>query len=614
MVSFQFQSPEFLYLLLIVPVLFFASHVWKLKSDKHISLISKAYLFQKRKSYFSELLALVFLLIALARPQANPRYEETYFTGTDMIFTLDLSASMNAKDVYPNRLKQAKRNIRQILKEIFEVRVGLVAFAGASVLLSPLTTDYSIINSLLDSVDTNTFQRQGTNINSALEVSRNAFRRATKTELTKQNGVRLIVILSDGESTLGQKDFSFVNEMKKEGIYVSAVAIGTEKGAPIPIMGDRGNLKGYKKDSLGNPVVSKIDSSYLQDLAKAGSGNFYRNELKASSLRSILSTGLTTKGVKIKKNRIEIYKEYFFIPLAIGFFLLLLSYLSPVLFRKHTAALLLIFLLPLKGSAQSIDKNNENKELAAGSLFIDEKGQKNKAAINEYKKGNFDEAIRLFSELQVEDPYSEELIYNMGTALIKKKKINEASNILENIKDNESIKNKAKFNLAGARASNKEEAIREYASLIQSLSEKSDRSSEENRLLEQSKKNVAHLLNDDKKSGSNSQQENNKDKNQDQKENKQDNNKNSKDESKQENENKDKASQEDESSDSDKKEADEKKNKNNPSEAEQYSGKLDKKKTEEMLRYLSEQESKTYKKIFNKKMKNKRAFATDKDW
>lgn len=214
------------------------------------------------------LLALVWALIAisLARPQVGAGLREVKRTGRDIIFALDVSKSMLARDATPSRLHVAKREISRMLQMLEGDRVGLVVYAGEGFLQCPLTMDYSAMRLFLDIARIGIVPKPGTNITEAIQTATEAFKRA-------ESENRIIVLFSDGESH-DDKPEEAAKKAREEGIKIYTVGVGTPAGQPIPIPDANGNIV-YKKDSSGEPILSRLDEDTLRKIALETGGKYY---------------------------------------------------------------------------------------------------------------------------------------------------------------------------------------------------------------------------------------------------------------------------------------------------------------------------------------------------
>lgn len=207
--------------------------------------------------------------IALAQPQCGERAEMVKRQGIDVVVALDASRSMNARDIQPSRLERAKLELSTLLDELKGDRVALVVFAGDAFIQCPLTSDYQAAKMFLRAVDPEQMPQGGTNIGAALLLSRQVLESADRGAKD-----RVVVLLSDGEDLTGAIDegLSALNEV---GAKVLAIGIGSEQGEPIPVINQRGDVVGYKKDENGTTVITKLDGAGLQRLASESGGEYF---------------------------------------------------------------------------------------------------------------------------------------------------------------------------------------------------------------------------------------------------------------------------------------------------------------------------------------------------
>lgn len=213
--------------------------------------------------------ALAFFSIALAQPECGSHSELTKRRGIDLVVALDVSKSMLARDVSPNRLERAKLELMTLLDELKGDRVAIVVFAGDAFIQCPLTSDYSAAKLFLRAVDPAQMPEGGTNIGAALETSKRVL-----SEGDRGAKERVVVLISDGEDLSGEIDAA-VDTLKQENIKVFAVGIGSDSGEPIPIVDKHGEVIGYQKDSNGETVLSRLDRAGLTAVAQATGGEFF---------------------------------------------------------------------------------------------------------------------------------------------------------------------------------------------------------------------------------------------------------------------------------------------------------------------------------------------------
>lgn len=316
----------YLALLLLLPLLGFlvARYIrWKkLKQELFAESRFRENLFEKKNGFTKlffpiYILAVAFLIIAIIDVLKGNEEIETRQKMNNVIFVLDVSNSMNAEDIQPNRLQQAKNIIINSLPKFTNDRVGVVVFAGDAVSVMPLTTDYTAADTYLGGIETDVMKIQGTDFLKGMQVAAQKFKNISK-------GARKVVLISDGEDNEGNEDAA-IKEAKNQGMSVISIGIGTEEGAPVPTY-LFGQLMGYKTDSSGETVVSKRQTDALKKIASETGGTFIDGnnmEAAVSQLISTLNTSQTSSATLVKsKNGIHYY-QYF---LAVSLFLFLVLY------------------------------------------------------------------------------------------------------------------------------------------------------------------------------------------------------------------------------------------------------------------------------------------------
>ncbi|MFA8449980.1 MAG: VWA domain-containing protein [Bacteroidales bacterium] len=274
----KFEHPTYLYLLILIPV-FIGLHIawvyWKrrvLKQFGDMELVSKLTpAASKRRpatKFIFMLIAYAFLVIAIANPQSGSKLEQARKRGIDIMIALDVSNSMLAEDITPNRLLNAKQSISKIINRLDGDRIGIVIFAGKAFLQLPLTTDYGAARLFLENIDTRSVGVQGTAIGEALTICDNSFDDKTKHS-------KAILLITDGEDHEGDA-IQVAKTISAKGIKIFTIGMGSPEGAPIPNLDKYGNSQGYKKDRANNIVVSKLDSKLLEELAETGNGAYVR--------------------------------------------------------------------------------------------------------------------------------------------------------------------------------------------------------------------------------------------------------------------------------------------------------------------------------------------------
>lgn len=257
-------------------------------------------------------LALALLVLALARPQWGFRWEEVRRKGLDLVVALDTSRSMMASDIKPTRLQQAKWGIRDLLRNLRGDRVGLVPFAGSSILQCPLTIDYAAFAMTLDDVYSGIIPKGGTALEQALRTAIAAFP-------ADRTADRVILLITDGEDHEGDP-LALLPELKDKGIRVYTIGIGTLEGEMVPA-GD--NQGGYFKDRQGQIVKTALKEDMLQKLALGTGGTYVRSAPGDTGLERVFNESIANLKRSEQENRTaKIYEERFVWPIAAALLLL----------------------------------------------------------------------------------------------------------------------------------------------------------------------------------------------------------------------------------------------------------------------------------------------------
>lgn len=281
---FKFAHIENLYLLAVIPLLI-AFFIYALLQQKKMrNAFASIELFQrlspwtstvKQKIKFGILLfAIALVIVGFANPQIGSRFEEVKAEAIDIFISLDVSKSMKAEDVQPNRLEAAKYAIGQLLNMVRGDRVGLSVFAGDAYVQFPLTLDYSAAKIFLDAIDVETAPVPGSALGTAIQIADKSFSDIEdENEKNNNNANKVLILITDGENTEGDA-FAAATEAAKNGVLIYTIGVGSINGSPIPefINGQRD----FKRDRDGNVVVTKLDEESLMKLASIGSGKYYR--------------------------------------------------------------------------------------------------------------------------------------------------------------------------------------------------------------------------------------------------------------------------------------------------------------------------------------------------
>jgi Ca-activated chloride channel family protein len=260
----------------------------------------------------------LFVILALMRPQWGFKWQEVKKQGIDILIALDTSKSMLAEDVLPNRLDRSKLAIKDLVRKLKGDRIGLVVFSGTAFLQCPLTVDYDGFVLALDDVDINSIQVGGTSIANAIYKAIDSYKDAKSKE-------KVLIIITDGEDLEGGLERA-VEKARYHGIQISSVGIGSAEGELIPIKRDDGKMS-FLKDTEGNVVKTRLDESVLRKLASATGGMYIRATGSEFGLDMLYSEKLEKmEKQEIKSRMKKQFYERFQLPLV---FVLLLLFIEP---------------------------------------------------------------------------------------------------------------------------------------------------------------------------------------------------------------------------------------------------------------------------------------------
>jgi Ca-activated chloride channel family protein len=286
---FRFAHPEYLYALAILPLillLFIVMQSWKKRARRRfgdqalMDQLSADY--SKGKPITKIILALIafaLIIVACANPQLGTRLEEVKREGVDIIIALDVSNSMKAEDIRPNRLERSKQVISRLIDKLQNDRIGMIVFAGQSYVQLPITTDYAAAKLVLTTIETDLIPTQGTCIDCAIKMAEESF-------VGNDNKHKTLVIITDGEN----HEEDAVEAAKKandKGIIIHTIGMGSLEGAPIPVYRNGAQVD-FLKDNNGNTVVTKLEPLTLERIAAEGKGVFIQASNSDDGLNTIL--------------------------------------------------------------------------------------------------------------------------------------------------------------------------------------------------------------------------------------------------------------------------------------------------------------------------------------
>lgn len=290
---YQLEEKIWFWVLAVIPVIilfFLVLQIWKRHAQKKFANKKLLKRLSPNQSLFKSILkltviclAIASLSIALVNPKIGTKLETVKREGVDIVFAVDVSKSMLAEDIAPNRLEKAKQLVTQIINNLASDRVGIIAYAGKAFPQLPITTDYASAKMFLQNMNTDMLSSQGTAINEAIELSKTYYDDDEQTN-------RVLIIISDGEDH-SEDAAKVAEEASEEGIRIFTIGVGDAKGGPIPIKRN-GIVLNYKKDSNGETVITRLDEETLKTIANEANGAYLNgkntNEV-VENIRDILN-------------------------------------------------------------------------------------------------------------------------------------------------------------------------------------------------------------------------------------------------------------------------------------------------------------------------------------
>lgn len=325
---FRFESPSAFYLFFVALAFYVLAVVMHKSAHKKlkkvfnpvmVSQILATFDYRKRKwKWFFQLTSLVLMTIALARPQLGQNQAVVRSEGFEIILAVDVSDSMMAEDLRPSRLDQAKLELARLVDLMPGNKIGVIAFAGSSVLMSPLTNDMGATKMYIDSLTPTLISNQGTNIESAIRHSMDVFERGGITTNSGTKVTRVILVASDGED---HEDGALkaIEEAVQKNIRVFSIAYGTEKGGTIPKRDNFGYLKGYKTDRQGKTILTQVKGDFLKQVAQKGKGSFYFSVFGGNHIQNLVDDFRDFEKSQFESTVVTDYEERFQLFLVIAF-------------------------------------------------------------------------------------------------------------------------------------------------------------------------------------------------------------------------------------------------------------------------------------------------------
>ena len=384
------------------------------------------------------------LVVALANPQMGTKIEKGKRAGSDVAICLDVSNSMMAEDIQPNRLERSKRVVNNIMSTLAGDRISLVVFAGASYIQMPLTNDYGAAKLFLDQVSCDMIASQGTAIGDAIEKGMQTFGYGDSEREWEKNKGRAIIVISDGENHEDDA-VGAARKAAREGVRVCTIGMGLPDGAPIPEYDPRGRKNSYKRERGGSIIMTRLNEDMLRDIAAAGNGVYVRASNAGSGLSDITKVIEGLEKEEYGEAVFSAYESRYQYPLAVA----LLCLIAEVLIferrnRKWSlagltgAAMLLLCLMPTEASAQAnrkllregnrnyktekYDQAEVNYRRALVNDSIDYRGQYNLAS-SLYRQEKYDEAAMHYAQAlaapDIDDSRRAKALHGAGNSMVK---------------------------------------------------------------------------------------------------------------------------------------------------------------------------------------------------
>jgi Ca-activated chloride channel family protein len=334
---FRFAASEMLFAYLLVPALVALAWWARARKQRDMERLADRDLLDRltasvsRRGQLTKTILVVaavgLLVTALARPQFGSRVETVRREGRDVLIALDLSASMVAEDMAPNRLEKAKFAIADLIDQLDGDRVGLVAFAGEAFVQSPLTLDYGAARLFLNAMEPDMMSVQGTNLGQAIAVSLDAFAATERRH-------RVLVVITDGEDHEGEVDDA-ITRATDEGVVIYTVGIGSTDGVPIPDFDAAGQPQGFKRDGDGAVVTTRLDEATLMTLAERTGGTYYRASPGGTELAVLAEELAGGEGREFESEQVTLFDEQYQLFLGLALVLLISDVLVSDRRRVH---------------------------------------------------------------------------------------------------------------------------------------------------------------------------------------------------------------------------------------------------------------------------------------
>ena len=418
--NFRFANPNILWLLIVVFALVVLFLVSRMSSHKALRRFGDLRLLRPlmrgvsegklRVKFAIEMLALVCLIIAAARPQFGSKLETVKKEGIEVMVCLDISNSMLAEDIQPNRLERAKRMLSRLVDNLDNDQVGLIVFAGEAYTQLPITNDFVSAKMFLQSIDPRMVSLQGTAIGAAINLAVRSF---TPNEASE----KAIVLITDGENHEDDAQGAAANALAK-GIHTHVIGIGSTQGALVP--DDSGRPGSYRKDASGNPVTTRLDEQMAQAIAAAGQGIYAHADNTNSAVQTLTESLGQLKTTELESHVFADYDDKFMPFLAIALILLLIDMFlldkANALLRKIRIFVLIGFCMMMFDPASAQSARKARSATREGNAF--------------YHDSLWHDAEMKYRRAQEQMPTDSISQYNLANALLQQQEQEKAQDAM----------------------------------------------------------------------------------------------------------------------------------------------------------------------------------------
>ncbi|MDR2979104.1 MAG: VWA domain-containing protein [Bacteroidales bacterium] len=645
---FRFENEHYLWGLLIIPILVVIYLIIHIRTKKKFERYGETSLLQKlmpqrstavQVTKFSLLMtALACFIIAIANPQVGSSLEKGMRKGVDIMVCMDVSNSMLAEDIKPNRLEASNMAMSNFIDKLKGDRVGLVVFAGKAFTQLPITSDYAAAKMFINNVSTSMINMQGTDIAAALDLAVTALIPDEKTDkdaLTIDNLTsKVIIVVSDGEDHFDEAA-KMAARIHERDIVVHTIGIGSTRGEPIPVR--KGATIDYKKDSKGNTVITRLNEAALKTIAESGGGVYVHANNANMGFESILDEINAMFKADVQEITFARYDSKFQIPLILGLILLLVELLlfgikprwtnwfKEKQMGRNVAFIVILFAISLFTNALSAQTKDELNAIREGNRLFNSAEQLRDDAMKLKEEGGelntitatekMKEAADLYKKAEIQYRKSMETTknwdkanYNLGTSLYRQEQYSSAADAFKQVAErkdaDDKLRAKAYHNMGNSylKEEKYQESIDSYKNSLKL--NPSDMDTKYN--LEYAKKKL--IQQQQQQQQNQDQQNQNKDKQQQQNQQNKDQQNKDQQQQNQDQQNKDQQNQQPQQGEEDKKKEEERKRQE--SAADRQKQEMDKR----QLDALQQNERKTQEKLQKQDERNGRPVKQEKDW